>query len=229
MCPSSYKSNFPQGVGVMTIHSHRSSLDQRRKWGEWLGYPEACLVFQAWECWHLDIAWLCSEYTWADIVLQQNCVNNMRTSVGCVPVTDQCLCGNAAFEDGIRDCANQSCSAEDATAAVDYAGSFCLKATGTTAPAAATTPEPTNTTPPPPESTAETETTTTPTTATEPTSASAESVTSETETSTSSTATTEASSTVSRYCSRGRCDSHAAGHTVDCWLIYLLSGFYNRL
>ncbi|KAI7778707.1 hypothetical protein LA080_001854 [Diaporthe eres] len=126
----------------------------------------------------------------------QNCVNNMRTSVGCVPVTDQCLCGNSAFENGIRDCANQACSAEDATAAVDYAGGFCLKATGATTTAAATTPETTNT-PPPPTTTAEPETTTTPTTASEPTSVSAETVTSETETSAASAATTETSSTAS--------------------------------
>lgn len=127
----------------------------------------------------------------------QNCVNNMRTSVGCVPVTDQCLCGNAAFENGIRDCANQACSAEDAAAAVDFAGGFCLKATGTTAAAPETTPETTATPPPPPTTTAESETTTTPTTATEPTSVSAETTTSGPETPTASVATTQTSSTAS--------------------------------
>lgn len=137
------------------------------------------------------------ECSLANIISQQNCVNNMRTSVGCVPVTDQCLCDNSAFENGIRDCANQACTAEDATAAVEYAGGFCLKATGATTPAAATTPE--ATTPPPPTSTAEPETTAAPTTASEPAPVSAQSVTSETETSTSSAATTETSSTVSSY------------------------------
>ncbi|KAK2615560.1 hypothetical protein N8I77_002306 [Diaporthe amygdali] len=125
----------------------------------------------------------------------QNCVNNMRVSVGCVPVTDQCLCSNANFENGIRDCATQSCTEADVTAAMDYAGAFCLKATGTTTAAAAT--ETTNTTPPPPTTTSESETTTTPTTATEPTSVTAETATSETESSTATTATTETSSTAS--------------------------------
>ncbi|KAH8785256.1 hypothetical protein F5883DRAFT_534573 [Diaporthe sp. PMI_573] len=138
-----------------------------------------------------------SKCPWANITVQQNCVNNMRTSIGCVPVTDQCLCGNANFENGIRDCANQSCSAEDSAAVVQYASGFCLKATGTTAAAPETTPETAATTPPAPTTTEEPETTTTPTTASEPTSVSAETATSETETATASAATTETSSTAS--------------------------------
>ena len=63
----------------------------------------------------------------------------MRESTPCVPVTDECLCDNASFQDGIRDCANQACSASDATAAIDYASSFCLSVTGTASTTAAAT------------------------------------------------------------------------------------------
>lgn len=200
----------------MAFRFHTLGLYQSREWCWWLRYHEAGLIFR-WEWRHPGMTWPCFESPWANIMSQQNCINNMRVSVGCVPVTDQCICGNSNFENGIRDCANQSCSAEDATAAVDYASGFCLKATGAPTTAAEPAPETTNT-PPPPTTTAEPETTTTPTAASEPTSASAETATSETETSTASAATTETSSTVSRYYDTGRFHLQVAGLAGNCWL-----------
>lgn len=64
----------------------------------------------------------------------------MRTSTGCVPVTDECLCTNQNFIYGITDCANAACTSSDAQAALDWADSWCASVTAsTTSSAAATT------------------------------------------------------------------------------------------
>lgn len=62
----------------------------------------------------------------------------MRTSTGCVPVTDSCLCTNQNFVYGITDCANAACTSSDAQAAVDWADSWCASVTASTSTAAAT-------------------------------------------------------------------------------------------
>lgn len=119
--------------------------------------------------------------------LQQNCINNMRLSTPCVPVTDQCLCENTNFQAGIRDCATQACTAADATAAIDYANSFCVSALAVSTTAAATSEAPTTTDAP--TTTAADETTATPASSAEATSSAASSI--ATESSTTAAASTE--------------------------------------
>ncbi|ROV94013.1 hypothetical protein VSDG_06226 [Cytospora chrysosperma] len=117
----------------------------------------------------------------------QNCINNMRLSTPCVPVTDQCLCENTNFQAGIRDCATQACTAADATAAIDYANSFCVSALAVSTTAAATSEAPTTTDAP--TTTAADETTATPASSAEATSSAASSI--ATESSTTAAASTE--------------------------------------
>ncbi|KAF3760992.1 hypothetical protein M406DRAFT_353653 [Cryphonectria parasitica EP155] len=56
----------------------------------------------------------------------QQCIDNMDTTIGCVPVTSECLCSNTNFLYGIHDCADSACTnAADATAAYNFASSSC--------------------------------------------------------------------------------------------------------
>ncbi|KAH6619420.1 hypothetical protein B0J18DRAFT_492231 [Chaetomium sp. MPI-SDFR-AT-0129] len=80
----------------------------------------------------------------------QLCFNNMLSqysTLGCASPTDSaCLCGNANFGYGVRDCSNGACGSNvaDASSAIAYGSAFCSCATGAatgtaTATATATT------------------------------------------------------------------------------------------
>ncbi|PSR89007.1 hypothetical protein BD289DRAFT_223433 [Coniella lustricola] len=69
----------------------------------------------------------------------------MDTTVGCVPVTSECLCSNSNFLYGIRDCAVSACTdAADATAAYSYASASCA---AVLSPTTSNVPTTTSTTP----------------------------------------------------------------------------------
>ncbi|ROV91380.1 hypothetical protein VMCG_09664 [Cytospora schulzeri] len=140
----------------------------------------------------------------------QNCINNMREGTPCVPVTDQCLCENTDFQAGIRDCATQACAAADADAAISYANSFCISATGVSSTAAATSEAATTTAP---TTTAAAETTTTPASSAETTSSPASSIAAETSTSATSTETTSFSTSTTASSSSSTSSSETDSET----------------
>jgi len=45
--------------------------------------------------------------------------------LGCKPGDSFCLCNNANFGYGIRDCANQACHPSDAVAVINYGINYC--------------------------------------------------------------------------------------------------------
>ncbi|KAK1997216.1 hypothetical protein LX36DRAFT_82624 [Colletotrichum falcatum] len=67
------------------------------------------------------------------------CVNNViAKGFGCASGDNTCLCKQQDFVFGVRDCAAQSCTADESTKANDYVAGLC--ATATRAPPASTPP-----------------------------------------------------------------------------------------
>ena len=65
----------------------------------------------------------------------QTCFNNMVAQykdLGCASPDPYCLCSNANFGYGLRDCSNGACAnAADAAAAIAYGSVFCASASAT--------------------------------------------------------------------------------------------------
>ncbi|KZL81952.1 cfem domain protein [Colletotrichum incanum] len=88
------------------------------------------------------------------------CVNNViAKGFGCASGDNTCLCKQQDFVFGIRDCAAQSCAADETTKINDYVTGLC--ATATKAPPASTPPAspPSVSNPPPPSTPAAQQTT----------------------------------------------------------------------
>lgn len=65
-------------------------------------------------------------------ITQQTCIQNMlkeQANLGCPPVNGQpdpsCLCKNADFSFGLRDCSQQACGSDVADAVVSYGVAYC--------------------------------------------------------------------------------------------------------
>ncbi|GAB7330441.1 hypothetical protein MBLNU13_g02054t2 [Cladosporium sp. NU13] len=66
----------------------------------------------------------------------QTCFNNMKaqySTLGCSSPDPPCLCKNANFGYGLRDCANGACGTAVASTVVAYGSSYCASATTTKA------------------------------------------------------------------------------------------------
>lgn len=63
----------------------------------------------------------------------QTCFNNMLgqySALGCASPQPTCLCKNANFGFGLRDCANGACGTAVATTVISYGSAYCASATG---------------------------------------------------------------------------------------------------
>lgn len=66
----------------------------------------------------------------------QTCFNNMKaqySTLGCSSPDPPCLCKNANFGYGLRDCANGACGTAVASTVIAYGSSYCASATATKA------------------------------------------------------------------------------------------------
>jgi hypothetical protein len=64
----------------------------------------------------------------------QTCFNNMKaqySTLGCSSPDPPCLCKNANFGYGLRDCANGACGTAVASTVIAYGSSYCASATAT--------------------------------------------------------------------------------------------------
>lgn len=62
----------------------------------------------------------------------QTCMNNMiaqYSSLGCSSSQAACLCRNANFGYGIRDCANGACGTAVASTVISFGSAYCARAT----------------------------------------------------------------------------------------------------
>ncbi|KAK3949219.1 hypothetical protein QBC32DRAFT_220174, partial [Pseudoneurospora amorphoporcata] len=62
----------------------------------------------------------------------QTCFNNMvaqYSALGCASPAPSCLCENANFEYGLRDCSNSACRTAAASSIIAYRSSYCASAT----------------------------------------------------------------------------------------------------
>lgn len=67
-------------------------------------------------------------------MVQQMCINNMNakaSELGCSAGDSACLCTKVNYQYGIRDCTNEACPGEDASAAVSSALASCPTTFGT--------------------------------------------------------------------------------------------------
>jgi len=61
----------------------------------------------------------------------QMCVNNMlglAPSLGCQATDAKCLCGNANFANGLRDCSGEACGAAVQSQVVAFGTAYCSSA-----------------------------------------------------------------------------------------------------
>lgn len=64
----------------------------------------------------------------------QLCFNNMLaqySTLGCAALDGYCLCNNADFSNGLRDCSNGACGTAVASTVIDFGSAYCSTATAT--------------------------------------------------------------------------------------------------